>query len=149
MGRKPLNEDEVRARFEYAKTHQPEEFAREFGLSIGTANVYYSKSRIKKARKPLFLDDEESLKFIESHTIQESAENFGRPYGRMRDNLKKYGIKPSSPWKAKVADRDEMIEYLSKEFTLESIATVFNMSRQRVSQICKREECIEKEQDTD
>lgn len=138
MGRKPLSEKEVEARLDYAKTHQPEEFAMEFGVALSSARTYYSKYNICRPRKPLFLDDTEAREFTETHTTKESAEHFGVTCRTMYKRIKESNVTPLSPWKKKTADRDAMIVYLSKAFTLEAIGQVFNMTKQRVSQIANR-----------
>ena len=155
MGRKALSAKEMDARYEYAKTHQPEDFAREFGLAVETARVYYSKKMIKKPRKPLFLDDEEAARYAESHTFKETSEHFNLSAYKTRKELRNSNIKPVSPWRRLTGDRNEMIAYLGKKFSYDSIGAVFDMTRQRVCQICKDygdkvqdEECNENKEDT-
>ena len=141
MGRKPLSEEEVRARFEFAKTHSYEEFAREFGCTVNSARTWFSHNKIKPPRQPLPLDDKEAIEYAKGHTRMELAEHYGVTYNTACSFVINNGITPvpESPWRRAVMDRDEMIKYLADKFTLDAIGKVFGLTRQRVSQIANKE----------
>lgn len=132
-------------------SHTRKEIMREFNVNYNCVNYFCVKNGLKPiADRCKYHVTDEMKDFLKEHTIKETAFRFQVGcdwlYTKIRDmNLpyKRHNCK-----EAKLAthsckrtgEAQNMIRYLSKAFTMASIARVFGYTRESIRQICAESE---------
>lgn len=153
-------EERRKERLEYAKEHTLQEFAEHFDLTIATARQFYHYNRLsaktgfEKHKNTLFDRISESTwkEYSKDHVIMECMEHFDIKRDevyRLESKYKTYALRHNKRSSEEVVknkikrtgEMQDMIRYLSNNFTYSAISRVFGYTKERVRQICKEGEC--------
>ena len=132
---------------DYIVTHTRKEIMQKFNVNYNCVNYFCVKNGLKPIaeRRRCFITDE-MKDFLKEHTVKETAYKFHIGYDwlsmKIRDmNLpcKRHNckeVKLSTHSCKRTGEAQDMIRYLSKAFTMASIARVFGYTRENIRQIC-------------
>lgn len=132
---------------DYIVSHTRKEIMQKFNVNYNCVNYFCAKNGLKPiADRCKYHVTDEMKDFLKEHTIKETAFRFhvgcSWLYMKIRDmnlSYKRHNCK-----EAKLAahsckrtgEAQNMIRYLSKAFTMASIARVFGYTRESIRQIC-------------
>ena len=152
-------EEKRKERLEYAKEHTLQEFADRFDLTLATARQFYHYNRIsaktgfKKHGNTLYdrVPLEVWSEYSKDHVILECMEHFNIKRDEVYRLESKYKvlavrhnkISGEEAEKRKIkrtGEMQDMIRYLSNNFTYSAISRVFGYTKERVRQICQEGE---------
>lgn len=136
---------------DYIASHTRREVMQKFNVNYNYINNFCNRNGIRPIaeRKRYFITDE-IKDFLKEHTIKETAFKFNVGYNWLTVKVREMNI-PCKRNKSEVVklsvhsckrtgETHEMIKYLSKTFTMASIARVFGYSKERIRQICTESE---------
>lgn len=136
---------------DYIASHTRREIMQKFNVNYNYINNFCNRNGIRPIaeRKRYFITDE-IKDFLKEHTIKETAFKFNVGYNWLTVKVRENNI-PCKRHKSEVVklsvhsckrtgETHEMIKYLSKTFTMASIARVFGYSKERIRQICTESE---------
>ncbi len=136
---------------DYITSHTRREIMQKFNVNYNYINNFCNRNGIRPIaeRKRYFITDE-IKDFLKEHTIKETAFKFNVGYNWLTVQVRENNI-PCKRHKSEVVklsvhsckrtgETHEMIKYLSKTFTMASIARVFGYSKERIRQICTESE---------
>ena len=136
---------------DYITSHTRKEIMREFNVNYNCVGYFCRKNGLKPlADRGKYHVTDEMKDFLKEHTVTETAYRFhvgcNWLYIKIRDmNLpyKRHNCKEaklSAHSCKRTGEAQDMIRYLSKAFTMASIARVFGYTRESIRQICEVEE---------
>lgn len=142
-----INKEE---RLEFARNHSQQEFADRFNLTVATAHQFYFHNKIKYSKgeyeNKIKISESEWVEYAKNHCVTECRVHFKLTYPAVlyieglysfRAMRNKGGIKTEiNPKIKRTGEVQEMIKFLSQEFTYASIGRVFGYSKERIRQIC-------------
>ena len=128
-------------------SHTRKEIMQKFNVNYNCVNYFCVKNGLKPiADRCKYRVTDEMKDFLKEHTIKETAYKFHVNYNwlyiKIRDmNLtyKRHNgkeVKLSAHSCKRTGEAQNMIRYLSKAFTIASIARVFGYTRENIRQIC-------------
>ena len=132
---------------DYITSHTRKEIMQEFGVNYNCVGYFCRKNGLKPiAGGGKYHVTEEMKDFLKEHTVTETAHKFhvgcnwlyikiremNLPY--KRHNCKEAKLSAHSC--KRTGEAQDMIRYLSKTFTMASIARVFGYTRENIRQIC-------------
>ena len=135
---------------DYITSHTRKEIMQKFNVNYNCINYFCAKNGIKPlAEGGKFHVTDEMKDFLKEHTVTETAHKFhvscnwlyikiremNLPY--KRHNCKEAKLSTHSC--KRTGEAQDMIRYLSKAFTMASIARVFGYTRESIRQICTEE----------
>ena len=136
---------------DFIVSHTRKEIMREFNVNYNCVNYFCIKNGLKPiAGGGKFHVTDEMKDFLKEHTVTETAYKFhvscnwlykkiqemNLPY--KRHNCKEAKLSAHSC--KRTGEAQNMIRYLSKAFTMASIARVFGYTRESIRQICAESE---------
>lgn len=132
-------------------SHTRKEIMQKFNVNYNYVNNFCTRNGLKPiAERRRCLLTEEMKDFLKEHTVKETAFRFHVGYDwlsmKIRDmNLpyKRHNckeVKLSAHSCKRTGEAQDMIRYLSKAFTMASIARVFGYTRENIRQICAESE---------
>ena len=132
---------------DYIVSHTRKEIMQEFNVNYNCVNNFCNRNGLRPiAERRRCLVTEEMKDFLKEHTIVETARKFHVGYSwlymkirdmnlpHQRHNCKE--VKLSTHSCKHTGEAQDMIRYLSKAFTMASIARVFGYTRESIRQIC-------------
>ena len=132
---------------DFIVSHTRKEIMQEFGVNYNCVNYFCTKNGIKPiAEGGKYHITDEMKDFLKEHTVAETAYKFhvgcSWLYMKIRDmdlpyqrhNCKEAKLSAHSC--KRTGEAQNMIRYLSKAFTMASIARVFGYTRESIRQIC-------------
>ena len=132
---------------DFIVSHTRKEIMQKFNVNYNYVNYFCVKNGLKPIaeRRPYFVTDE-MKSFLKEHTIKETAYKFHVGYNWLTIKVREMNL-PCKRHKSEVVklsahsckrtgEAHDMIKYLSKSFTMASIARVFGYSKERIRQIC-------------
>ena len=136
---------------DFIVSHTRKEIMQEFNVNYNCVNYFCVKNGLKPiADRCKYRVTDEMKDFLKEHTIKETACKFhvncNWLYIKIRDmNLpyKRHNCKEaklSTHSCKRTGEAQNMIRYLSKAFTMASIARVFGYTRESIRQICAESE---------
>ena len=135
---------------DYITSHTRKEIMQKFNVNYNCVNYFCVKNGLKPISERGYPVTDEMKDFLKEHTIKETALRFHVSYNwlymKIRDmNLtytrhKGKEIKLSTHSCKRTGEAQDMIRYLSRAFTMASIARVFGYTRERIRQICAESE---------
>lgn len=131
---------------DYIVTHTRKEIMQKFNVNYNCINYFCAKNGIKPIAERRYPVTDEMKDFLKEHTVKETAFRFhvgcdwlymkiremNLPY--QRHNCKEAKLSTHSC--KRTGEAQDMIRYLSKAFTMASIARVFGYTRESIRQIC-------------
>lgn len=132
---------------DYITSHTRKEIMQKFNVNYNYVNNFCIRNGLKPIaeRRRCFVTDEMKA-FLKEHTVKETAFRFHVGYDwlsmKIRDmNLpcKRHNckeVKLSTHSCKRTGEAQDMIRYLSKAFTMASIARVFGYTKESIRQIC-------------
>ena len=132
---------------DYIVTHTRKEIMQKFNVNYNCVNYFCVKNGLKPiAERCKYHVTDDMKDFLKEHTVKETAYKFHVNYNwlyiKIRDmNLpyKRHNCKEaklSAHSCKRTGEAQNMIRYLSKAFTMASIARVFGYTRENIRQIC-------------
>ena len=132
---------------DYIVTHTRKEIMQKFNVNYNCVSYFCTKNGLKPiAERCKYHVTDEMKDFLKEHTVKETAFRFhvGRDwlYMKIRDMCLPYKrhnckeVKLSTHSCKRTGEAQDMISYLSKAFTMTSIARVFGYTRENIRQIC-------------
>lgn len=136
---------------DYIVTHTRKEIMREFNVNYNCVGYFCRKNGLKPlADRGKYHVTDEMKDFLKEHTVTETAYRFhvGCDWLRMKIRDMNLPYKRHNCKEAKLSahsckrtgEAQDMIRYLSKAFTMASIARVFGYTRESIRQICAESE---------
>lgn len=136
---------------DYIVTHTRKEIMREFNVNYNCVGYFCRKNGLKPlADRGKYHVTDEMKDFLKEHTVTETAYRFhvGCDWLRMKIRDMNLPYKRHNCKEAKLSahsckrtgEAQNMIRYLSKAFTMASIARVFGYTRESIRQICAESE---------
>ena len=136
---------------DFIVSHTRKEIMREFNVNYNCVNYFCVKNGLKPiADRGKYHITDEMKDFLKEHTVAETAYKFHVNYNwlyiKIRDmNLpyQRHNCKEATLSKhscKRTGEAQNMIRYLSKVFTMASIARVFGYTRESIRQICAESE---------
>ena len=136
---------------DFIVSHTRKEIMQKFNVNYNYVNNFCTRNGLKPIaeRRRRFITDE-MKDFLKEHTIKETACKFHVGYNWLfkkildmnlpykRHNCKEAKLSVHSC--KRTGEAQNMIRYLSKAFTMASIARVFGYTRERIRQICAESE---------
>lgn len=131
---------------DFIVSHTRKEIMQKFNVSYNYLNYFCVKNRLKPiAERGRYFVTEEMKSFLKGHTIKETAYKFNVRYSWLSMKVREKNL-PCKRYKSEVkisahsckrtGEAQDMIRYLSKTFTMTSIARVFGYTLERIRQIC-------------
>lgn len=133
---------------EYLRTHTIKETCYEFKIKENALRAFVRREGLPFRRSGDIFDDVPRnilVEFCKDKTIKEIAEHYNVSVASARAGLEKRGVffKKGHTRNQRLIDREQMIRFLAKEFSYQSIALQFGVSRQRIEQIVNKEKkCV-------
>ena len=132
---------------DFIVSHTRKEIIQKFNVNYNCVNYFCIRNGLKPiAERGKYHVTDEMKDFLKEHTVKETAFRFHVGYDwlsmKIRDmNLpcKRHNckeVKLSTHSCKRTGEAQDMIRYLSKAFTMASIARVFGYTRERIRQIC-------------
>ena len=136
---------------DYITSHTRKEIMQKFNVNYNCVNYFCHKNGLKPiAERGKYHVTDEMKDFLKEHTVTETAHKFhvscnwlyikiremNLPY--QRHNCKEAKLSTHSC--KRTGEAQDMIRYLSKAFTMASIARVFGYTRENIRQICAESE---------
>lgn len=132
---------------DFIVSHTRKEIMQKFNVNYNYVNYFCRRNGLKPiAERGKYHVTDEMKDFLKEHTVKETAFRFHVGYNwlylKIRDlNLtyKRHNCKEaklSAHSCKRTGEAQDMIRYLSKAFTMASIARVFGYTRENVRQIC-------------
>ena len=132
---------------DYIVTHTRKEIMQKFNVNYNCVNYFCTKNGLKPIVKGgKYHITDEMKDFLKEHTVKETAFRFHVGYNwlymKIRDMNLPYQrhnrkeVKLSAHSCKRTGEAQDMIRYLSKTFTIASIARVFGYTRENIRQIC-------------
>ena len=132
---------------DYIVTHTRKEIMQKFNVNYNCISYFCVKNGLKPiAERGKYRVTDDMKDFLKEHTVKETAFRFhvGRDwlYMKIRDMDLPYQrhngkeVKLSTHSCKRTGEAQDMIRYLSKAFTMASIARVFGYTRENIRQIC-------------
>ena len=132
---------------DFIVSHTRKEIMQKFNVNYNCVNNFCIRNGLKPiAERCRCFVTEEMKDFLKEHTVKETAYKFHVGYDwlsmKIRDmNLpcKRHNckeVKLSTHSCKRTGEAQDMIRYLSKAFTMASIARVFGYTRENIRQIC-------------
>ena len=131
---------------DFIVSHTRKEIMQKFNVNYNCVNYFCAKNGLKPISERGHPVTDEMKDFLKEHTIKETALRFHVSYNwlymKIRDmNLtyKRHNgkeVKLSTHSCKRTGEAQNMIRYLSKAFTMASIARVFGYTRESIRQIC-------------
>lgn len=153
------NENEIKARIEYAHKHTLQEFAEHFNLTLASARQFYYHNRLSAMngvksfnnRMKDIITKDVWEDYAKNHTIPECLSHFKicrTSLYTLEKEYKVYALRRNGSTAKSIEDRQikrtgemqDMIRFLSNKFTYASIGRVFGYTKERVRQICQEGE---------
>lgn len=142
-----INKEE---RLEFARNHSQQEFAERFNLTISTAYQFYTHNKLRynkgHYKNKIKISESEWIEYAKTHCVSECRVHFKLTYLAILYIEDLYGFRAMrnkgstkteiNPKIKRTGEAQEMIKFLSQEFTCASIARVFGYSKERIRQIC-------------
>ena len=136
---------------DFIVSHTRKEIMQKFNVNYNYVNYFCRRNGLKPiAERGKYHVTDEMKDFLKEHTIKETACKFQVSYNwlymKIRDmNLphqrhKCKDVKLSAHSCKRTGEAQNMIRYLSKAFTMASIARVFGYTRENIRQICAESE---------
>lgn len=136
---------------DFIVSHTRKEIMQKFNVNYNYVNYFCRRNGLKPiAERGKYHVTDEMKDFLKEHTIKETACKFQVGYNwlymKIRDmNLpyKRHNCKEaklSTHSCKRTGEAQNMIRYLSKAFTMASIARVFGYTRENIRQICAESE---------
>ena len=135
---------------DYITSHTRKEIMQKFNVNYNCVNYFCRRNGLKPIAERGYPVTDEMKDFLKEHTIKETALRFHVSYNwlyiKIRDmNLshkrhKCKEVKLSAHSCKRTGEAQDMIRYLSKAFTMASIARVFGYTRENIRQICAESE---------
>ena len=136
---------------DFIVSHTRKEIMQKFNVNYNYVNNFCFKNGLKPiAERGKYHVTDEMKDFLKEHTVIETAHRFHVGYCwlllKIRDmNLtyKRHNckeVKLSTHSCKRTGEAQDMIRYLSKAFTMASIARVFGYTRESIRQICAESE---------
>lgn len=131
----------------YIVSHTRKEIMQKFKVNYNYVNNFCVRNGLKPiAERRRYFVTEEMKDFLKEHTVKETAIRFHVGYDwlymKIRDmnlSCKRHNSKDaklSAHSCKRTGEAKDMIRYLSKAFTMASIARVFGYTRENIRQIC-------------
>lgn len=136
---------------DFIVSHTRKEIMQKFNVNYNYVNNFCTRNGLKPiAERGKFHVTGEMKDFLKEHTVTETAHKFhvgcnwlyikiremNLPYKRHNCKEAKLSIHSCK----RTGEAQDMIRYLSKAFTMASIARVFGYTRERIRQICVESE---------
>lgn len=132
---------------DFIVSHTRKETMQKFNVNYSYVNNFCARNGLKPiAERGKYHVTDEMKDFLKEHTVKEAAFRFQVGYSwlymKIRDmNLpyKRHNckeVKLSTHSCKRTGEAQDMIRYLSKAFTMASIARVFGYARESIRQIC-------------
>ena len=132
---------------DFIVSHTRKEIMQKFNVNYNCVNYFCTKNGLKPiAERCKYHVTDEMKDFLKEHTVKETAFRFqvgcNWLYMKIREmNLtyKRHNgkeVKLSTHSCKRTGEAQNMIRYLSKAFTMASIARVFGYTRENIRQIC-------------
>ena len=132
---------------DFIVTHTRKEIMQKFNVNYNCVNYFCTKNGLKPiAERCKYRVTDEMKDFLKEHTVKETAYKFHVNYNwlyiKIRDMNLPYQrhngkeVKLSAHSCKRTGEAQNMIRYLSKAFTMASIARVFGYTRESIRQIC-------------
>ena len=135
---------------DYITSHTRKEIMQKFNVNYNCVNYFCTKNGLKPMAERRYPVTDEMKDFLKEHTVTETAHKFhvscnwlymkiremNLPY--QRHNCKEAKLSAHSC--KRTGEAQDMIRYLSKAFTMASIARVFGYTRESIRQICVESE---------
>ena len=135
---------------DFIVSHTRKEIMQKFNVNYNCVNYFCAKNGLKPIVERGYPVTDEMKDFLKEHTIKETALRFHVSYNwlyiKVRDmNLphkrhKCKEVRLSTHSCKRTGEAQDMIRYLSKAFTMASIARVFGYTRESIRQICAENE---------
>ena len=136
---------------DFIVSHTRKEIMQKFNVNYNCVNYFCNKNGLKPiADRCKYRVTDEMKDFLKEHTIKETAckfhVNYNWLYIKIRDMdlpYKRHNCKEaklSTHSCKRTGEAQNMIRYLSKAFTMASIARVFGYTRENIRQICAESE---------
>lgn len=136
---------------DFIVSHTRKEIMQKFNVNYNCVNYFCRRNGLKPiAERGKYHFTDEMKDFLKEHTVKETAFRFQVRcdwlYMKIRDmNLtyKRHNCKEATLSKhscKRTGEAQNMIRYLSKAFTMASIARVFGYTRESIRQICAENE---------
>lgn len=149
MGRKRL-QSPLEGQEKFITTHTRKEIAEKFNVNYDHVNNFCIRHKLypvpERSRHEL---TDEMLEYLKDHTVASTSSKFNLSYSWLSAKVRRDHI-PHAIVKGKVAvdkgqckrsgEAHEMIRVLGETFTCASIARVFGYSKERIRQICLKDE---------
>ena len=134
---------------DYITSHTRKEIMQKFNVNYNCVGYFCRKNGLKPIAERRYPVTDEMKDFLKEHTVTETAHKFHVScnwlYIKIREmNLlyKRHNCKEaklSTHSCKRTGEAQDMIRYLSKAFTMASIARVFGYTRESIRQICAEE----------
>ena len=132
---------------DFIVTHTRKEIMQKFNVNYNCISYFCAKNGLKPiAERGKYRVTDEMKDFLKEHTVKETAYKFHVGcdwlYMKIRDMDLPYQrhngkeVKLSAHSCKRTGEAQDMIRYLSKTFTIASIARVFGYTRENIRQIC-------------
>lgn len=136
---------------DFIVSHTRKEIMQKFNVNYNYVNYFCRRNGLKPiAERGKYHVTDEMKDFLKEHTIKETACKFQVSYNwlymKIRDmnlSYKRHNCKEaklSTHSCKRTGEAQNMIRYLSKAFTMASIARVFGYTRENIRQICAESE---------
>ena len=131
---------------DFIVSHTRKEIMQKFNVNYNCVNNFCIKNGLKPIAERRYHFTDEMKDFLKEHTVTETAHKFhvgcSWLYMKIREMNLTYQrhnckeAKLSTHSCKRTGEAQNMIRYLSKAFTMASIARVFGYTRERIRQIC-------------
>jgi hypothetical protein len=132
---------------DFIVSHTRKEIMQKFNVNYNYVNNFCAKNRLKPiAERGKYHITDEMKDFLKEHTVKETAYKFHVGYNWLSIKVREMNIpckwhnckevKLSTHSCKHTGEAQDMIRYLSKAFTMASIARVFGYTRENIRQIC-------------
>lgn len=131
---------------DFIVSHTRKEIMQKFNVNYNYVNNFCARNGLKPIAERGYPVTDEMKDFLKEHTVKETACKFQVSYNwlymkiqEMNLTYKRHNgkeVKLSTHSCKHTGEAHDMIRYLSKTFTMASIARVFGYSKERIRQIC-------------
>ena len=135
---------------DYIASHTRREVMQKFNVNYNYINNFCNRNGIRPiAERKRYIITDDIKDFLKEHTIKETAFKFNVGYNWLSVKVREMNIpckrhkevvKLTAHSCKRTGETHDMIQYLSKTFTMASIARVFGYSKERIRQICAESE---------
>ena len=136
---------------DFIVSHTRKEIMQKFNVNYNCVSYFCLKNGLKPiADRSKYHVTDEMKDFLKEHTVTETAYKFHVGYNWLHKKIREMNlpykrhnckeVKLSTHSCKRTGEAQDMIRYLSKAFTMASIARVFGYARESIRQICAEEE---------